>query len=131
ERYPNAQIVNHDAAIGGTGSRLGIFRLDRDVLARKPDLLVLEFTANDDIRSPDTESLASYEAIVRRVIGEASCPVMMVVLPFKADLAADEALLVRREAHRKLARAYGCGFADAVGLMRGMYQSGALDLEQI
>ncbi len=130
-RYPKSQVVNHDAAIGGTGSRLGIFRLDRDVLSRKPDLVVLDFTANDDIRSSDPEPLASYEAIVRRIISEASCPVMIVVLPFKRDIPAEEAAFVRREAHRKLARAYGCGFADALGLMRSLYQSGELDLDEI
>lgn len=131
DRYPKAQIINHDAAIGGTGSRLGIFRLDRDVFPRDPDLLILDFTANDNIRSPAVDALRSYEAIVRRVISEASCPVMMVILPFMGDLDVDEALLVRREEHRKIARAYGCGFADAVGLMRGLYQAGQLDPQRI
>ena len=47
-RYPKARFQCYDAAIGGTGSPLGVFRLERDVLARKPDLVFLDFSANDD-----------------------------------------------------------------------------------
>ena len=51
KEYPAAHFRFRDSAIGGTGSQLGVFRLDRDVLARKPDLLFLDFSANDDITS--------------------------------------------------------------------------------
>ena len=44
ERYPEAHVNVHDAAIGGTGSQLGMFRLDRDVLAHNPDLVFVELT---------------------------------------------------------------------------------------
>ena len=72
EKYPLARFTFHDAAIGGTGSQLGVFRLDRDVLARKPDLVFVDFTANDDINSDDPETLASYESIIRRLVAEAA-----------------------------------------------------------
>jgi len=45
DKYPLARFIFHDAAIGGTGSQLGVFRLDRDVLSRKPDLVFVDFTA--------------------------------------------------------------------------------------
>ena len=66
--YPEARFRFWDAAIGGTSSQLGIFRLERDVLRRKPDLVFVDFSANDDIYSADPERLASYEAIVRRLV---------------------------------------------------------------
>ena len=44
ETYPKAHFTFIDAAIGGTGSQLGAFRLQRDVLAYKPDLVFLDFT---------------------------------------------------------------------------------------
>src|SRR5258707_8493849 len=37
ELYPQAHFKFCDAAIGGTGSQLGVFRFDRDVFARQPD----------------------------------------------------------------------------------------------
>src|SRR5262249_6549231 len=47
QAYPQARFKFWDAAIGGTGSQLGIFRLERDVLRRQPDLVFLDFSAND------------------------------------------------------------------------------------
>src|SRR6266436_5194617 len=70
-RYPEAHFKFWDAAIGGTGSQLGVFRVERDVLRRKPDLVFLDFSANDDIYSDNAETLASYEAILRRLIADA------------------------------------------------------------
>lgn len=47
EAYPGirAKVVN--AGIGGTGSDFGAKRYDRDVLAHKPDLVLIEFAVND------------------------------------------------------------------------------------
>ena len=52
-------------------------------VAAKPDLVFLDFSANDDINSGDTETLASYEAIVRRLVVDAHVPVVQVIFPFK------------------------------------------------
>ncbi len=47
KQYPNAKVSEINAAIGGTGSDLGVFRLRQDVLEYKPDLLFVEFAVND------------------------------------------------------------------------------------
>jgi lysophospholipase L1-like esterase len=118
QRYPKAPIRCHDAAIGGTGSQLGVFRVGRDVLSRKPDLVFLDFTANDDINSEDPETLASYEAIVRRLVGEAKVPVVQVAFPFKWNIGRELLpKMHRRLAHRAIAEAYGNGWGDAVELI--------------
>ncbi|MDR0902240.1 MAG: SGNH/GDSL hydrolase family protein, partial [Opitutaceae bacterium] len=57
DKYPRSSFVFHDAAIGGTGSQLGLFRLERDVLARKPDLVFLDFTVNDNLHGKDEPPL--------------------------------------------------------------------------
>jgi lysophospholipase L1-like esterase len=51
--YPGATFKEIHAAIGGTGSDLGVFRLGRDVLAHKPDLLFVEFATNDGGQPPE------------------------------------------------------------------------------
>src|SRR5271156_3467883 len=61
--YPKAQFWFWDAAIGGTGSQLAVFRLERDVLARKPDLVFLDFTINDGPFEVTDSKLASYESL--------------------------------------------------------------------
>lgn len=63
--YPHAKFEEIDAAIGGTGSDLGVFRLQNDVLRHKPDLLFVEFVVNDGGTSPEQIHKAM-EGIVRQ-----------------------------------------------------------------
>ena len=46
-RYPDAEIREIQAAIGGTGSDLGMYREETDLLTNGPDLVFLEFAVND------------------------------------------------------------------------------------
>lgn len=65
QQYPKANISEINAAIGGTGSDLGVFRLRHDVLEQKPDLLFVEFAVNDAGASPD-RIYRAMEGIVRQ-----------------------------------------------------------------
>lgn len=130
--YPQAHFKYYDAAIGGTGSQLGVFRLDRDVLRRKPDLVFLDFSANDDIYSDAPESLASYESIVRRLVVEAKVPVVQVIFPFKwntADGTTDK--MKRRTAHLAIAAAYHTAVGDAITYTQQVVKDGKFTLDQI
>jgi lysophospholipase L1-like esterase len=64
-RYP-AAIDMIQAAIGGTGSNLGVFRVRRDVLAHDTDLVFVEFATNDCRTDPDLIA-RSMEGIVRQI----------------------------------------------------------------
>ncbi len=65
EQYPQAKISEINAAIGGTGSDLGVFRLQHDVLRHRPDLLFVEFAVNDGGASPE-QIHRCMEGIVRQ-----------------------------------------------------------------
>lgn len=65
QQYPQAKFEEIDAAIGGTGSDLGVFRLQNDVLRHQPDLLFVEFAVNDGGASPEQIHKAM-EGIVRQ-----------------------------------------------------------------
>lgn len=65
KQYPKASVNEIHAAIGGTGSDLGVFRLRRDVLQHHPDLLFVEFAVNDGGASPERIHQAM-EGIVRQ-----------------------------------------------------------------
>lgn len=65
ERYPSATIEEIHAAIGGTGSGLGVFRLQQDALRHQPDLLFVEFAVNDGGVAPERIH-QSMEGIVRQ-----------------------------------------------------------------
>jgi len=130
--YPAAHFRFFDAAIGGTGSQLGVFRLERDVLARKPDLVFLDFSANDDIYTDTPETLASYEAILRRLVSEAGCPVVVVIFPFKWNVEQGNTHgMKRRDAHIALARAYGVPVGDAIALCQEKVARGEVSVGAI
>lgn len=63
--YPKAKFQEINAAIGGTGSDLGVFRLEQDVLKEKPDLIFVEFAVNDGGAQP-LEIVRAMEGIVRK-----------------------------------------------------------------
>lgn len=113
-KYPAARFRFHDAAIGGTGSTLGVFRLDRDVLAHDPDLVFLDFACND---SGGPEALAQsccYESILRRLVGR-GVPVVQMFFTFRfwsEDLANPGADHPQLAAYRKLAETYATGVGD-------------------
>lgn len=65
ERYPQAKVQATNAGISGTGSDLGVFRLQHDVLRHDPDLLFVEFAANDAWASAERVQRAM-EGIVRQ-----------------------------------------------------------------
>jgi lysophospholipase L1-like esterase len=63
--FPAAKISEINAAIGGTGSDLGVFRLQHDVLEHRPDLLFVEFAVND-AGAPPEQIYRCMEGIVRQ-----------------------------------------------------------------
>ena len=130
--YPKAHFKFYDAAIGGTGSQLGVFRLQRDVLARRPDLVFLDFSANDDIYSANPETLASYESIVRRLIADGGAPVVIAIFPFMWNVAAGSTDgMKRREAHRQIAAAYNVPAGDAIAMAIERVKAKAITLERM
>ena len=129
--YPKAHFKFWDAAIGGTGSQLGVFRLQRDVLRRKPDLVFLDFTANDDIYSANSHRSASYESLVRRLV-EAHVPVVQVIFPFEWNIKSGEmAKMKRRDAHLKIAQAYNTAVGDAVALATQRVEKGEVAIKTL
>jgi len=66
QRHPKAQFTEVNAAIGGTGSDLGVFRLGQDVLAYRPDLVFVEFAVNDG-GAPPEQIYRCMEGIVRQI----------------------------------------------------------------
>lgn len=64
-QYPNAKVTGINAGLGGTGSDLGLFRLQPEVLVNKPDLIFVEFAVNDHY-TPSHCIVRAMEGIVRQ-----------------------------------------------------------------
>ena len=65
-RFSGVKWSEIHAAIGGTGSDLGVFRVGQDVLAHRPDLLFVEFAVNDGGADP-AQIQRAMEGIVRQI----------------------------------------------------------------
>lgn len=125
KKYPNTPFTFHDAAIGGSGSQLALHRLERDVFPHNPDLVILEFTVNDDASGTDVQHLASYERIVRELLAH-NTAVMPVLTLFKWHAEKpDEPRPARHEDHLKLAQAYGLPAANVLDYVRAKVKAGA------
>lgn len=65
QTWPKVKFTEVHAAIGGTGSDLGAFRVGHDALRHRPDLLFIEFATNDGGAQPES-IWRSMEGIVRQ-----------------------------------------------------------------
>jgi hypothetical protein len=102
------------------------------VRRRTPDLVFLDFTLNDGMYEADEDRLASYEALVRRIITDAHAPVVQMFLPSRSMVAqGDTKGMRRREAHLAIAQAYQSGVGDAVALMQARVKSGSVKVDDL
>lgn len=66
--FPTANIKYINTAIGESGTFLGTYRIQTDVIDQKPDLLFIEYAINDTYKGSSKEQAAlQYETIVREV----------------------------------------------------------------
>jgi lysophospholipase L1-like esterase len=65
--FPRLTVVEIAAGLPGTGSDLGVCRLETDVLRHRPDLLFVEFAVNDAATPPERIG-RTLEGIVRQAL---------------------------------------------------------------
>ncbi len=82
DSFPKSEFTHINAGIGATGSMIGMCRLDRDILSKKPDLVTVEYSVNDATRYPNINAAVSYESIVRRCV-KAGIAVILLFFPNK------------------------------------------------
>ena len=117
QRYPKAHFRFVDASVGGTGAMLGVFRLERDVLSKQPDLVLLDFACNDGWDGKALATTCCYESIVRRLVGD-GIPVMQMFFTFRFwiegafEPGSEVAVHQRLVPYRRLAEAYATGVGD-------------------
>lgn len=75
-KFPNAEIEFVNAGIGGTNSYLGVHRVDKQLLAYDPDVVIVEFSVND---TDKTMNKYSYDSLVRKILSHSSNPAVMLL----------------------------------------------------
>lgn len=71
-----AKVHYVNAGISGTPSKLGITRLEQDVLSKDPDVVFIEFAVND---SNDKQSQMVYESLIRRLLQSENAPAVVLI----------------------------------------------------
>jgi len=132
ETYPQAHFRFKDAAIGGAGSTMEMFRVERDVLAEKPDLVFFDSLANDGETGSGDLADAAEEAILRRLIAESTAVIVPVMIPWSKTIKAeDPASLKRWHRQQELCRRYSLVAADILGECRRRFVEKRLDMKAI
>ena len=69
KQYPKAKVTELNASLGGSGSLVGVFRADHDLVAALPDAVFIEFSLNDvaDVRDRPAEVAGALEGIIRKL----------------------------------------------------------------
>lgn len=83
ENFPKAEFTYINAGIGGTTSHLGVGRVEEEVLAHRPDFVIVEFSVNDADNDPHFQE--TYESLVRRILGADFAPALLLVHNVRYD----------------------------------------------
>ncbi len=115
KKYPQNTFREINAAIGGTGADLGMFRAQKDLLSEKPDVVFVEFSVND-YRAGFKKAQYCMESIVRQILNaDKNTDIVFVITIMKLihdDIKAGKKL-ESYEAHYSVAQHYGIECIDA------------------
>jgi lysophospholipase L1-like esterase len=76
DAFPGSTFIEINAGIGATNSRFASARMDEDLLSQNPDLIILDFAVNDTPLD-STETLETFEAVIRKGLFQGRCPVVV------------------------------------------------------
>lgn len=76
KNFPNTEFTYVNAGIGATDSQFGVARVEKDLLIKKPDFVIIEFSVNDE---SNEHFLETYEGLVRKVYASESKPAVLLV----------------------------------------------------
>lgn len=80
--FPKADLRFVNAGISATDSYLGVHRVQKDVLDKKPDLVVVEFAVNDKKTAYHKQA---YENLIRKIMNSSSKPAVMLLFMAKLN----------------------------------------------
>ncbi len=99
EHFPDSDVTMINSGMSATGSQLGIFRVERDVIAHQPDLVLIEYCVNDGGLS-DEEAVRYMESLIVRLKSLPQPPAIVIL-----EAAAEDGVNLAR--HRRVAQHYG------------------------
>ncbi|MDG0808881.1 SGNH/GDSL hydrolase family protein [Cohnella rhizosphaerae] len=127
-RHPESRLFSSNVAVGGEQSAMGIHRLEKEVLAAAPDLVVLEYLINDACSGrSEAQVEQTVRAIVERILEYgAACMIVMAngVNPLFTKHAAKRNIRRFYALYRRLAAEYGVTFVGGFEYFDNLHRFG-------
>ena len=120
--FPNSKVEFVNAGIGATGSNYGALRVGRDLLAKNPDFIVVEYAVNDGNTKDAAETL---EGLLRQILKAPNQPA--VVLLFTMNKSGGNA----QEWHSKVGAHYNLPMVSFRDALWPEIQAGKLKWEDV
>lgn len=76
DKFPMANVKYINAGIGATTSRMGVARVEEDLLSQNPDVVFVEFSVND---SNEDRFMETYEGLIRRILLHSGRPAVILI----------------------------------------------------
>ncbi len=80
--FPKAQLDFVNAGIGATDSYIGVHRVDADLLSKRPDVVIVEFSVND---TDAALNLQTYDSLVRKILQAENHPAVILLFTTQED----------------------------------------------
>lgn len=76
DAFPHVRFAVENAAIGATGSDLGVLRAQRDLIDRGCDIVFIDYAVNDEDTDTDRR-MRSREGLLRKLLSTGRCDVVL------------------------------------------------------
>jgi lysophospholipase L1-like esterase len=96
-RFPQSETRLVNAGLSGTGSLLGAFRVQRDLLQAEPDVVIVEFAVNDAWVDG-----AAYEGLLRQILARPNAPAVVLLFMMFESGGGDQEMQSKVGAHYNL-----------------------------
>ena len=95
DTFPKAAISLVNAGVGGTGSLIGVHRMQGHLLDKHPDVIVVEFAVNDCMIC-EVPSKETFENVVRRCLHSGAAVLLLFTLRKEGPGVQDEQIVIGR-----------------------------------
>ena len=114
--HPDLELVTINTGMSGDTSRGGLYRLGRDVIDHRPDLVTINFGVNDAFSGISPEQFSDNLRDMVSRIQEAGCDrILLLSCEVIPEAWAEQQVLPYWEAMKALAEEMGCVYADVHG----------------
>lgn len=93
ENFPKATFDFISAGIGSTNPEMACYRLDADLLAYKPDFVVIDFAVNTYL---DNNVGVAYQTLLYRILSQSNAPAVMAIQFTSCDRASYNAGIYKK-----------------------------------